>query len=389
MASIALPRRMLVGGGTVAKMGALLKEFGLAKPLVVSDEFLASNGTVDKVCDALQDLRHDVFTNTVPDPTTDSVEVLRAAIAEGGYDSVVAVGGGSPMDAAKAASVLAVHGGRMSDYKAPFQMNAPALPVIAVPCTAGTGSEATKFTIITDSETDEKMLCIGLAYLPLAAVVDYELTLSMPWRLTADTGIDALCHAMEAYVSATRNPFSQGMALSSLGKISNNIRRVCQEPNDHDAREQMMLASTEAGVAFSNASVTLIHGMSRPIGALFHVPHGLSNAMLAPLVTKFSVPGSVGLYADVARSMDMCRQGVSDEDAAETLTEELLSLNSELKVPSMEEWGIDERTFMNAIPQMARDALASGSPNNNPVVPSQQQIEDLYLNIWNGGAIQH
>jgi alcohol dehydrogenase class IV len=150
----------------------------------------------------------------------------------------------------------------------------------------------------------------------------------------------------------------------------------------------MMLASTEAGVAFSNASVTLIHGMSRPIGALFHVPHGLSNAMLAPLVTKFSVPGSIALYADVARSMDMCRQGVSDEDAAEALTDELLSLNRELKVPSMKTWGIDERTFMNAVPAMARAALASGSPNNNPVVPSQQQIEDLYLDIWNKGAAQ-
>lgn len=383
MASIALPKRMLVGGGTVKQLGGLLKELGLQRPLVVSDSFLASNGTVDKVSNALADLEHDVFTDTVPDPTTESVDRLRVRL-EQGYDSVVAVGGGSPMDAAKAAAVLAVHGGQMRDYKAPFQMDKPALPVIAVPCTAGTGSEATKFTIITDTETDEKMLCIGLAYLPLAAVVDYELTLSMPWRLSADTGIDAMCHAMEAYVSAKRNPFSQGLALSSLSKISKNVRRVCEDPQNHNAREQMMLASTEAGIAFSNASVTLIHGMSRPIGALFHVPHGLSNAMLAPQVTKFSVPGSVGHYADVARSMDMCRQGVSDEDAAETLSSELYSLNQELKVPSMKEWGIDERSFMNAIPEMARAALASGSPNNNPVIPTQQQIEDLYLDIWKG-----
>jgi alcohol dehydrogenase class IV len=384
MASLALPRRLVVGGGVVRQTGALLRELGARKPLVVSDAFLDKLGTVRKVTAALGDMPYGVFTDTVPDPTSDSVERLRAELVRGGYDSLVAVGGGSPMDAAKAAGVLAVHGGRMRDYKAPFQMDKPALPLLCVPCTAGTGSEATKFTIITDSETEEKMLCIGLAYLPTAAVVDYELTLSMPWRLSADTGIDALCHAMEAYVSARRNPFSQTLALGSASKIARNIRRVCQEPGDRAAREAMMLASTEAGIAFSNASVTLIHGMSRPIGALFHVPHGLSNAMLAPMVTGFSVPGSVKLYADVGRAMGLVPGwGVSDEDAAEALPHGLAALNKELKVPSMKEWGIDERRYMDSIPKMAQAALASGSPNNNPVVPTPQQVEDLYVRIWN------
>lgn len=176
----------------------------------------------------------------------------------------------------------------MKDYKAPFAMDDAATPIVAVPTTAGTGSEATKFTIVTDTQTGEKMLCIGLCYLPVAAIVDYEFTLTKPWRLTADTGIDALCHSMEAFVSRKRNPFADSFALQSLQAIGSSLRTACTEPENHEARERMMLASTQAGIAFSNSSVTLIHGMSRPIGANFHVPHGLSNAMLAPLVRHTS-----------------------------------------------------------------------------------------------------
>jgi len=189
MASIALPRRMLVGGGTVKQLPSLLSELKLSKPLVVSGKFLESIGTVKKVTDALGDLPHGVFTDTIPDPTTESVDLLRSELASGQYDSVVAVGGGSPIDAAKAASVLHVAGGEMARFKAPYQNNEPGLPLVAIPCTAGTGTEVSKVTIITDSATQEKMLCIGLAYLPIDAIVDYELTLSMPWRLTADTGV--------------------------------------------------------------------------------------------------------------------------------------------------------------------------------------------------------
>lgn len=365
---------------------SLLKACGLSRPLIISDPFLGSpaSGAVDSVSSALTagNLKHNVFLDTIPDPTTDAVEKCRAELERGAYDSIVAVGGGSPMDTAKAAAVLYTHKGQMRDYKAPFAMDTPSLPIFAVPTTSGTGSEATKFTIVTDSDTGEKMLCIGLAYLPFAVVLDYELTMSMPFRLTADTGIDAMCHALEAYVSAKRNTYSNSVALSALSKLSDNIRTACHEPTNRHAREMMMLGSCEAGMAFSNSSVTLIHGMSRPLGAKFHVPHGLSNAMLAPKITSFSVPGAIKEYANAARCMKMCHPDCDDQEAAEALPQAFQDLCDELKVPTMSEFGIDAKEFESEISWMAQSALASGSPNNNPLVPTAAEIEGLYRKIW-------
>merc|ERR1719195_254869 len=184
-----------------------------------------------------------------------------------------------------------------------------------------------------------------MAYLPIAALVDYEFSMSKPPRLTADTGIDALCHAMEAYVSRKNNPLSDMFALQALSHIGKSLRTAYHDGQNHRARESMMLASTQAGIAFSNSSVTLIHGMSRCIGANFHVPHGLSNAMLAPLVTKFSVPGAVDRYADVARALGFCDHSESNEDAAASVPMGLAVLCSELKVPTLQEFGVKEDHF--------------------------------------------
>merc|ERR1712087_36524 len=225
-----------------------------------------------------------------------------------------------------------------------------------------------------------------MAYLPVAALVDYEFSMSMPARLTADTGIDALCHAMEAYVSRKSNPVSDTFALQALSHIGKSLRTAYHDGQNHAARESMMLASTHAGMAFSNSSVTLIHGMSRCIGANFHVPHGLSNAMLAPLVTKFSVPGAVDRYADVARSLGFCGPTVSNEEAAASVPGGLADLCKELKVPTLQEFGVKQDHFDRVVPQMAVDAIASGSPGNNPIIPDPSQVEALYRQIWQAGA---
>ena len=206
-------------------------------------------------------------------------------------------------------SVLHANGGAMRDYKVPNDVPKIGLPIIAIPTTAGTGSEVTRFTVITDTETDEKMLIAGLACCPTAAIVDYELTLTMPLRLTADTGIDSLTHAIEAYVSKRASPYTDGLAKNAMGLIAKHIRAACADPQNRAAREAMMLGATTAGMAFSNASVALVHGMSRPIGAFFHVPHGLSNAMLLPEITAFSAPAALDRYADCARAMGVAEEG--------------------------------------------------------------------------------
>jgi alcohol dehydrogenase class IV len=383
-ASIALPRIMRVGGGASREIGAVLQGLGLNRPLIVTDKFLLSHGQVGRLKTALgsSGIAAEVFADTVPDPTVATVEAGLAALKAGDFDCVVGFGGGSPIDSAKAIAVLGRHGGAMHDYKAPHQMDRPGLPIIAVPTTAGTGSEATRFTVITDETTDEKMLCIGLAFLPVAALVDYELTLTKPLRLTADTGVDALTHAIEAYVSRRANPFSDSLALAAMKAIATNLRTVCREPDNRPAREAMMLAATQAGIAFSNASVALVHGMSRPIGAFFHVPHGLSNAMLLPVVTAFSAGAALGRYADCARAMGVASEHDADEPAVSNLLQELAQLNRDLSVPSPRAYGIDERRWQELLPVMAGQALASGSPANNPRIPSASEIEDLYRQVW-------
>jgi alcohol dehydrogenase class IV len=385
-ANIAAPRMLLVGGGTVRQIADVLAKFGLSRPLVVSDPFMVSSRHVQHCLEPLAAAGIDaaVFSDTVPDPTDTVIETGVARLAGGNFDCLIGFGGGSPIDTAKAMAILAAGGGKMRDYKVPFAADRGALPVIAIPTTAGTGSECTRFTVITDTEHDEKMLISGLGALPLAAIVDYELTYSVPPRTTADTGVDSLTHALEAYVSKRANPFSDALAVSAMALIGKHIRTAYAEPRNAAAREGMMIGATQAGLAFSNSSVALVHGMSRPIGAHFHVPHGLSNAMLLPAITRFSVPGAEARYAEASRCIGFAASTDTDAVAAAKLVTGLEALNKELYVPTPAEFGIDEKTWFGKMELMAGQALGSGSPANNPRVPEKAEIVALYQEVWRG-----
>ena len=384
VAIVTTPRLMAVGGGALAELPAILQRLGLANPLLVSDPFLAGSGHLERATGQLEraGIPWAVFSETVADPTTAVVETGTRRLAQGGFDSLVAIGGGSSIDTAKAMSILAANGGQMRDYKVPAEIPKAGPPLVAIPTTAGTGSEVTRFTVITDTETDEKMLIAGLACCPLAAIVDYELTLSMPLRLTADTGLDSLTHAIEAYVSRRANPFTDGLAKNAMGLIARHIRTACAEPENLAAREAMMLGATTAGMAFSNSSVCLVHGMSRPIGAFFHVPHGLSNAMLLPEITAFSAPAALERYADCARAMGVAEENEGSQAAVARLVDELRALNDDLKVPTPRAWGIDAERFQELLPVMAGQALGSGSPANNPRIPTSGEIIELYRRVY-------
>jgi alcohol dehydrogenase class IV len=384
VAIVTTPRLMAVGGGALAELPAMLRRLGLANPLIVTDPFLARSGHLARATAQLEreGVPWAVFSDTVADPTTAVVVTGARRLAEGGFDSLVAIGGGSSIDTAKAMSILAANGGQMRDYKVPAEIAKAGPPLIAIPTTAGTGSEVTRFTVITDTETDEKMLIAGLACCPLAAIVDYELTLSMPLRLTADTGLDSLTHAIEAYVSRRANPFTDGLARNAMGLIARHIRTACAEPDNRAAREAMMLGATTAGMAFSNSSVALVHGMSRPIGAFFHVPHGLSNAMLLPEITAFSAPAALERYADCARAMGVAEEDEGSQAAVARLLDELRALNDDLKVPTPRAWGIDADRYEELLPVMASQALGSGSPANNPRIPTRHEIIELYHRVY-------
>jgi alcohol dehydrogenase class IV len=383
IAKIAVPRILRIGSGAFAETREVLETLGVHSPLIVTDPNLRKRGLARVLVEHLSPLGQvRIYSDTVSDPTVTSVVTGVEFLRGGDHDCVIGIGGGSSIDTAKAIAVLAVHGGKMRDYKAPHDQREAGLPIIAIPTTAGTGSEATRFAIITDEATEEKMLCIGLAYLPQAAIVDFELSLTKPMRLTADTGVDSLTHAIEAYVSRRANPFADSFALSAMRAIWTNLPSACFEPGNRAAREAMMLAATQAGIAFSNSSVALVHGMSRPIGAKFHVPHGMSNAMLLPTVTGFSISGALDRYADCARVMGIAAADAADEHAAGELVENLRELNRKLKVPTLAEFGIDRRAWDENIASMVRQAIASGSPANNPRVPSAGEIDELYREVW-------
>ncbi len=382
MAAIHLPRTIRIGGGVLDELPEVLAAAGLSRPLIVTDAWMESSGVLGRVEALLSDaaIAARSFTGVVPDPTVTSIDAGCAFLEGGDHDCVIGLGGGSPIDSAK---MIAVRRDRaIPDLKAPHQEDQPGLPVIAIPTTAGTGSEATRFTVITDAETDEKMLCAGLAYLPQIAIVDYELTLTKPMRLTADTGIDSLVHAVEAYVSKRANPFADSMALSAMRLIWPNLPRACADPNDRAAREALMLGALQAGIAFSNSSVALVHGMSRPIGAHFHVSHGLSNAMLFPVVTQWSAPSALPRYAECAKAMGLAQDGESDQSAVGRLVEALHRINADLQVPSPRAYGIARARWDSLIPLMAQQALGSGSPANNPRVPTAEEIAALYRQAW-------
>ena len=383
-AEIRIPSIVKIGGGSFAEVAGLLLRLQCRRPLIVTDPFLMSSGLPKRLRTQIQDagLSCEIFHQTQADPTTAIVEEGVRVFVGGGHDSLVSLGGGSPIDTAKAIGLMATNGGKVSDFKIP-KTPYIACPIhLAIPTTAGTGSEVTRFTVITDVETGEKMLVAGDVLLPTAAVVDYELTLTMPPRLTADTGTDSLTHAIEAYVSRKASPFTDALALAAMKTIWRELPISFHEPGNHTARAAMMLAATQAGIAFSNASVALVHGMSRPLGAYFHVPHGLSNAMLLPAVTAFSVQAAVGRYADCARSMGVVTANTTDEVAVHHLIQSLYQRNAELQVPSPRQFGIDRGQYFDLIPSMTAQAFASGSPQNNPRIPTAEDVEAIYRQAW-------
>lgn len=383
---VLMPREILIGGGSRFKLAQVLAGLGVRKPLLITDPVMVRLGHAETLKTSLAEvgLEAEIFSEVVEDPTDVSVASVVARIKAGGHDGLVALGGGSAMDTAKAAAIVATTGEALVALKVPRIVDATVMPVVAIPTTAGTGSEVTRAAVITDTAAQEKMLILGTAALPVAAIADYELTMTCPYRVTVDTGIDALTHALEALVNRNGNPHSEALALSALKLIGANLERAAEQPEDRSAREAMMLGALHAGLAVSNTSTALIHGLSRPIGAFFHVPHGMSNAMVLPLVTKFSLNADLPHYAAAARALGYACATMTDEAAGEKLIAAFLGLNQRMKVPTPKEFGINRDRYFELIPEMARQGLASGTPGNNPRIPNETEMAHLYALAYDG-----
>ncbi len=380
-----VPPTIVLGAGARCDLPAYVQKFQARRVLVVTDSFW-------KNADVTQQYEQNfraagvvttIFADVQPDPTVknvmDGLQQLRQADAE----VVVGLGGGSPMDAAKAIAVLATNEPPLSQYAGYHRIPKPGLPLILIPTTAGTGSEATRVAIITDTERDVKMMLLDQHLLARVALVDFELSMSMPRSLTANVGIDTLTHGIEAYVSRRANALTDPIALACVRLVAENLETAFLQPQHRLAREAMMAAACQGGIAFSNSSVALVHGMSRPLGAHFHVPHGQSNAVLLPEVTRFSLPSAVERYAHVARVMRVASEQESDETAGSRLLTHLDVLNKRLDIGRLRDAvRVDRHTFESRLEAMAVAALESGSPQNNPRVPTSAEIIDLYRLAW-------
>ncbi len=379
-----VPPQVIIGPGASDLVGEEAKRLKARKVLLVTEPGVAKMGMAEPVLRSLSKagVAAATYDRVQPDPTDINVSEGLEMLRREGCNLVVGLGGGSPMDAAKAIAVMSANPGAIADYMGYQKVPNAGAPVIAIPTTAGTGSEVTKVVVIGDTTRGIKMMCLDLNFLPAVALVDYQLTMSMPKGLTANVGLDSLVHAVEAYISRKAHPLTDVLSLSAIQQITGHIRAAWAEPGNETAREAMMLGATMGGMAFSNSSVALVHGMSRPLGAVFHLHHGLSNAVLIPAVMSYNAPSCGERFAGIARAMGLEVAGLSAPEAAQRAVAALVKLTKDLQVPRLRDCNISREALEQALPKMAADALASGSPANNPRVPTAEEIVELYRQAY-------
>lgn len=377
-----MPRYIFSGEGALEKAGNSVKLLG-GKALIVTDDVMLKIGSAQKITSFLDALsiKYSVYHEVNGEPTDRMVEGGIKKYKEENCNFLIALGGGSPIDTMKAIGAMITNSGEITDYLGKTIENKTP-PMVAIPTTAGTGSEATQFTIITDTRRNIKMLLKGPYLIPAIAIIDPAFTASSPKNVTSATGIDALTHAIESYTSKLVQPMSEIFSISAVKKIFKNLLNAYNSGSDMNARSEMSIAALQAGIAFNNSSVTIVHGMSRPIGALFHVPHGLSNAMLLPDCLEFIMPGVPEKFCDLAKEIGVYKDGMSDMEGGKAFISEVRELCNNLNVQTPEQFGVDKKKFFSNLDKMAEDALESGSPQNAVRKVSKQEIIDIYKGLW-------
>ena len=371
-----VPQDIIFGMGSLKRLPELLKKNGSAKMLLVSDRGLEKLGVVEKVRSIVTASGIEVaeFLDVEPNPSVDTVNAAVKAYQEAEATSIVALGGGSPMDVAKAVGVLAKFGGQITEYEGAHKVPGKSVPIIAIPTTAGTGSEVTAFSVITDTSRNYKLTVFSYELIPSYALLDPELIMTAPASIAASCGVDALIHAWEAYTSRDASPFSDAMAEKAMELIGANIRRFVANRQDEEAACAMMSGSMFAGIAFAWARLGNVHAMSHPVSAFFHVPHGVANSILLPTIVEYNALADHGRYEKIYNYISKESEPVVDF-VPEMLVDEARELLKDLGIPSrLSDVGVTE----DKIPQMAADAMKSGNILANPRQYTQKDIEMLY-----------
>lgn len=382
MSHFVIPNHTVVGTNVLGEAAPLLKKMG-NKAFIVTGKHVAVSNMMKQLTALLDEngIGCVIFDGITGEPTDTMIENGVEMLKSSGCDFIIGIGGGSPLDSAKAIAAMAVNEGSIADYNGK-EITGEILPLAAIPTTAGTGSEATKFTVITDSEKGIKMLLKGDVLVPKLAIVDSSFTVGAPKSVTSATGLDALTHAVEAYTSRKAFSMTDTLAVSAVKRIMKYLPIAYKEPDNSLAREQMSIAALEAGICINNSSVTIVHGMSRPIGALFHVPHGMSNAMLLKECLSFVVSGAYEKFANLGRETGVASDSDSDETAAEKFIDSLQNICDVCEIPTLEQYGIDRDEYYSKISKMATDAVASGSPANTVKEVTVDDCIEIYKKLY-------
>lgn len=378
-----LPTTILFGQGKIGELGERIRQLGGSKVFLVTDKGLVKAGIVDQVTALLKnaELEYVVFDEVLPNPRDTDCHRAAAVAREHGVDMLVGLGGGSAMDTAKAVGTLLTHEGHIRDFYGVNKLERPITPLICVPTTAGTGSEATSFSVITDTETKVKECIFDGRIAPKAAILDPELTISMPKSITAATGMDALTHAIEAYVCTIADPITDALALYAIETIVKYLPLAVENGSDLEARKQMLVGSLIAGMAFGNSDLGGVHAMAEPLGGLYDTPHGVANAMFLPIVFAFNISADVHKHAIVAQRLGVNPDGKTLEETALAGADLLKKLSERIGIPKLKDLGyVNPDDF---------EFLAEGATKNicNATNPRKAKKED-YLQLFHDAYAQ-
>ena len=382
MSHFTVPNHIFIGKNSLEEAESYIKDCG-KRALIVTGKHVGKSPMMESLKKTLEKIQiaYLVFDGITGEPTDQMIEEGVLCYQRSHCDFCIGIGGGSPLDSAKAIAAMVVKTGKIADYIGTM-ITGEIPPVVAIPTTSGTGSESTKFTVITDSEKDIKMLLKGDCLIPKIAIINPDFSMDMPKSVTAATGLDALTHAVEAYISAKAMPLTDSLAISAVKRIMKYLPIAYSNGYDVKAREEMSIAALEAGICINNSSVTIVHGMSRPIGALFHVSHGISNAMLLKECLDFALDGCYERFADLGRAVHAASEEDTEEQAAHKFMEQITKLCKTCQIPTLREYGIEEEAFLNSVHKMATDAIASGSPSNTRKTVSVEDCVDIYKKVY-------
>ncbi len=381
--SFYLPTRIEFGEGVLANAAEEVKGLGGSKVLLVTDKGVMDNDLATPVIDSLKkaNLKVTIFDDVKSNPR--DVDCLKAAELgkSEGVDVLVAVGGGSPMDTAKTVGALLTSGGTVHDYVGAQLLKKPILPLVCIPTTAGTGSEVTFFAVITDIAKSIKMSILDTRLCASVALVDPVITKTLPAKLTASTGMDALTHAIEAYTCKLASPITDATAIYAIKLISSSLRDAVNDGNDLQARTSMMLGSLIAGIAFGNSDVAGVHCMAEAIGGLYDTPHGVANSIFLPYVMEYNVPGDIKKHADIARAMGIDTTGMSEQEAASAGAEAVKQLSKDVGIPLFKDL---EKVDVNDFEFLAKNSAENISTESNCRPADENDYLELFKKAYRG-----